>query len=218
MVRASRRRPLDLPDAGATQPPAAEDSDVTPAEEAPVDAAPSADPPRGGALPEGVSEQAREILDRIVALMGVEATVNVGASGELVLSGDKGGLLIGRRGQTLDALEYVLNRIIARESAGARISIDAENYRARRRESLEELAARMADRVRKRGKPVSLNPMSPRDRRIVHLALQDDASLVTRSTGEGQFRRLIISPAGNRGGGRSRSRRRGSASRRGEAS
>lgn len=139
--------------------------------------------------------RAQEVLQDIVRLMGIEAEVTVVDSGHLLVQGDKLGVLIGRRGQTLDALEYVLNSILAREDYRGRVVIDTEHYRERRRVALEALALKLAERVRHRGKAVSLNPMSPRDRRIVHLALQGDTSLVTRSTGEGYYRRLVIEPA-----------------------
>jgi spoIIIJ-associated protein len=113
------------------------------------------------------------------------------------LTGDTSGVLIGRRGQMLDALEYLLNRIAARdEGASARIVVDSENYRMRRRAALEELARRMGEQAKKKRKPVTLNPMSPRDRRIVHMILQEDTSVVTKSSGKGYFRKLIIIPAG----------------------
>jgi spoIIIJ-associated protein len=97
----------------------------------------------------------------------------------------------------LDALEYLINRIVNRdEGASARLVIDSENYRARRRTSLEEMARRMGEQAKERGKPVTLNPMSPQDRRIVHLVLQADSSLTTKSSGKGYFRRLIIIPEG----------------------
>jgi spoIIIJ-associated protein len=159
-------------------------------------------------------ERARTVLTEIIALMQVEAQVALADEGQLLITGDKRGMLIGRRGQTLDALEYLVNRIIGREELPGRVSIDAEDYRERRRGSLEGLAQRLAERVRHRGKAVSLNPMSPRDRRIIHLALQGDPSLVTRSTGEGYYRRLVIAPAGSRGGGRQQGRREGADGRR----
>jgi spoIIIJ-associated protein len=168
-----------------------------------------------GSAPGGATlERARAVLEEIVGLMQVEAQVALADDGQLMISGDKRGMLIGRRGQTLDALEYLVNRIIAREELPGRVGIDAEDYRERRRGSLEGLAQRLAERVRRRGRPVSLNPMSPRDRRIIHLALQGDPSLVTRSTGDGYYRRLVIAPAGSRGGGRQQGRREGAEGRR----
>jgi spoIIIJ-associated protein len=158
-------------------------------------------------------ERARAVLAEMVSLIGIEASVEA-VSDELgprlLINGDTSGMLIGRRGQTLDALEYIANRIVAREDDGAgRIAVDSQNYRDRRRQSLEELARRLAERARRRGKTVTLNPMSPRDRRIVHMALQNERALTTRSAGKGYFRKLLIIPEGERGEGRSdrRSRR-----------
>ena len=143
------------------------------------------------------------MLTELVGLIGIEATVEAVTDElgpRLLINGDTSGMLIGRRGQTLDALEYIANRIVAREDDGAgRIVVDSQNYRDRRRQSLEELARRLAERARHRGKTVTLNPMSPRDRRIVHLALQNERALTTRSAGKGYFRKLLIIPEGERG-------------------
>lgn len=142
------------------------------------------------------------MLTEIVRLAGVEATVEA-VTGGLRIVGDADGLLIGRRGQTLDALEYFVNRAIGHEDGSVvHLGIDANDYRDRRRQTLEALARRMAERARTRGRPVSLEPMSPRDRRIVHLVLEGDAALTTHSAGSGFYRRLIIAPAGARPGRR----------------
>jgi spoIIIJ-associated protein len=151
-------------------------------------------------------ERARTMLGELMTLIGVEATVeavNDDLGPRLLINGDTSGVLIGRRGQTLDAIEYIANRMVAREDESAgRIVVDSQNYRDRRRQSLEELAHRLAERARRRGKTVTLNPMSPRDRRIVHLALQNERALTTRSAGKGYFRKLLIIPEGDRGGER----------------
>jgi spoIIIJ-associated protein len=145
-------------------------------------------------------ERARQVLEDILKHMEVHAEVNVSPTADHVvfdLAGDSSGVLIGRRGQMLDALEYLLNRIAARdEGTSARIVVDSENYRTRRRQALEDLARRMAEQAKKKRKAVTLNPMSPRDRRIVHLILQQDGDLTTKSSGKGYFRKLIIIPAG----------------------
>ncbi len=117
-------------------------------------------------------------------------------------------MIIGRRGQTLDALEHIVNRIVFRDDTepGLRVSLDVEGYRERRQKSLEELAERLAAKARETGRFVTLNPMSPRDRRIVHLALQSDPSVSTRSEGEGHYRKLVIVPVERRGRETSRAR------------
>jgi spoIIIJ-associated protein len=166
-----------------------------------VESAPAPPPPRDMTAEErhGIA-RARQVLEAILEHLEVHADVNVQHAGDDVmfeLTGDSSGVLIGRRGQMLDALEYLLNRVATRDEAGAaRIVVDSENYRARRREALEDLARRMGEQAKTKQKLVTLNPMSPRDRRIVHLILQEDPSLVTKSSGKGYFRKLIIIPAG----------------------
>ena len=152
-----------------------------------------------------MAEQARGILERIVHLVGVDAGVEVRhQDGHLYLdlTRDDSGLLIGRRGQMLDALEYVLNRIVLKDhNEATRIVVDSQGYRERRRVALEEMALRMAEQARKRRRPVPLTPMSPRDRRTIHLALQNDPTLTTKSSGEGFYRQVVIIPksSGRRG-------------------
>ncbi|HSP99408.1 MAG TPA: RNA-binding cell elongation regulator Jag/EloR [Candidatus Dormibacteraeota bacterium] len=161
---------------------------------APTASRPSDDTPPSPA----VLERARVVLAEIVQRCGVEATV--AASGaRLVIDGDTSGVMIGRRGATLDALEYVVNRAVGHEDERAgHIEVDANDYRARRRAALEALARRMAERARSKGKPVALIPLSPRERRVVHLTLQGDPTLTTRSAGSGFYRRLVIVPTASR--------------------
>ncbi len=146
------------------------------------------------------SERAAQVLREIVQRIGVAADVSVRSEGDHVvldLSGDTSGVLIGRRGQMLDALEYIVNRIVARDDeAATRFVVDSQHYRARRQAGLEELARRMAEQAKAMVRAVTLNPMSPRDRRTVHLVLRDDAALTTKSVGKGYFRRLVIIPQG----------------------
>jgi spoIIIJ-associated protein len=153
-------------------------------------------------------ERAQSVLQELLRLVGSDAKVGVEEDADgtrLVMTGDESGILIGRRGQTLDALEYVLNRIVTREEDEVtHLVVDSQNYRTRRRQSLVDLARRLGERARRRGKAVTLNPMSPRDRRVVHLALQDDASLTTRSSGRGYYRKLLIIPSGDSRRGRPR--------------
>lgn len=105
------------------------------------------------------------------------------------------GPLIGRRGRTIEALETLLNVACCRGKDGPRqVVLDVGGYRARRAEMLGRLASRMADNARRTGREMALEPMSARDRRIIHLALQNDSTVVTRSEGEEPFRRVIIAP------------------------
>jgi spoIIIJ-associated protein len=208
-VRASLRRPAAemAPDpAPAPVPPSA--PAAAPAAATRQATAPSPPPrrpaPRDGARrpetppsPEAVA-RARDVLADIVRLCGVEATV-AAAGSRLVIEGDTSGVMIGRRGATLDALEHVVNRVVGHQDERAgHVEVDANDYRGRRRAVLEALARRMAERARSKGRPVTLNPLSPRERRIVHLALQDDPALVTHSAGSGFYRRVVIAPAGAR--------------------
>lgn len=185
-VRAALRAPIDAV--------------VLPEVEGPVATKPAPRPaPAAGRETALAIEHAARMLQEIVNLMELPATVATRQEEEHVLfelTGDSSGILIGRRGQTLDALEYLLNRVVARDGDSTRIVVDSQNYRARRRQSLEELARRMGEQAKKKRKAVTLNPMSPRDRRIVHLILQEDPSLSTKSSGKGYFRKLIIIPAG----------------------
>jgi len=148
-----------------------------------------------------IGEKANTALKEVIRLMEMDAVSSFALrDGEALISitGPSANTLIGHRGQTLDALEYLLNRIITRSDEGeARLTLDAEGYRERRRKSLESLALRLGERAKRRRKPVTLSPLSPRDRRIVHLALQDDPLVTTSSSGRGYFRRLSIVPEGD---------------------
>jgi len=147
-------------------------------------------------------EQRREatvILKQILEKMGEQAEVNQiqvdAESVELEIKGDGSGILIGRHGQTLDALEYVVNRILARRiKDAAPISLETESYRARRRQQLHRMALSVGERAKREHQTVRLDPMPPRDRRVVHLALKDDPMISTRSAGEGFLRSIEIIP------------------------
>ena len=147
-----------------------------------------------------VPADAYAVLQRVIGLMGFHAKID-SAPGEhpgeicLRISSDGRGLLIGRHGQTLDALEYLLNRIVGLKEEGAsRIVLDAEGYRDRRRRELAEAARRLAARVRETGRPEAMDPLTPRERRVVHLSLADDPTVSTRSDGEGALRHVVIFP------------------------
>jgi spoIIIJ-associated protein len=145
-----------------------------------------------------VGEMAKKTLQELLHLLGVEAEVELRDEPERVLlsiKSDGSGLLIGRKGETLDALEYLINKIVHKGAEDKkRIVLDTENYRSRREESLVNLAHRLADKAKKMGRPVTISPMNAHDRRIIHLALQDDKILRTRSTGTGLYRKVVISP------------------------
>jgi len=163
-----------------------------------------------------LEEQTREataILARILELMGEKTEIELVKDAEpdtveLNVKGDGSGLLIGRHGQTLDALEYLVNRALARKIKDAvPISIDTESYRLRRRQQLHRMALSKGEQAKREHVAVTLDPMPPRDRRIIHLALKDDPLITTRSAGDGFLRSIQIVPvderregAGPRGG------------------
>jgi spoIIIJ-associated protein len=141
---------------------------------------------------------AKTVLERIVAGITVSAKIE-GRVEEgtiyLNIKGDGSGLLIGRHGQTLDAIQYIVGRIVGKQLGEKRmVVIDTERYRERRKENLEQLAQRMGEKAKSTGRPVSLQPMSASDRRIVHLALKHDREIETRSEGEGGMKNIKIIP------------------------
>ena len=146
-----------------------------------------------------------DVLTEILRLMGVAAEVVVKPGtdpSEFVLDirGDSTALLIGRRGQTLEALQHILSRIVAEKLGpdGPQPIVDAEDYRGKRVRSLEDMALRMGEKAKRSRKTQELDALSARDRRVVHLALKDDPWLTTESVGSGAFRRLLIIPEGDR--------------------
>ena len=109
------------------------------------------------------------------------------------MSGADMGILIGKRGQTLDSLQYLVSLVVNKECEGyLRVKLDTENYRARRKETLETLAKNIAYKVKRTRRSVSLEPMNPYERRIIHAALQNDKYVVTRSEGEDPFRHVVV--------------------------
>jgi len=141
---------------------------------------------------------AKKTLQDILSLISTEAEVTAGTEdGKITLNiyGDKSGLLIGRKGKTLDALQFIVNKIVNKSlSRKVQVVVDAENYRQRRRESLIQIALKLGDKAKRIGKPVTTNPLIPRERRIIHLALKDDPQLDTRSRGEGLLKKVLIIP------------------------
>ncbi len=142
---------------------------------------------------------AKEVLENILSLIPMEGTT-VNAKQEdgvitLNIKGDESGILIGRKGRTLDALQFIVNKVVNKSlERRAQVVVDSENYRQRRNDSLIQMALRMGDRAKKIRKPVATNILNPHDRRIVHLALRDDEKLDTRSRGEGIFKKVLIVP------------------------
>ena len=142
-------------------------------------------------------------VSKMLRVMEVEARptiINSGSGPEnpavINIEGVDAGLLIGRRGETLQALQFVVNMVVARqENERTMVVVDVESYRERRSHNLAILARRTADRAASSGRPISLEPMSAADRRIIHVTLTDDERVTTESSGEGRERRVTITPA-----------------------
>jgi len=155
---------------------------------------------------EDEAEYAAQMLDHMLALMGIEADVSIRdaetpgdglgmAKAVLDIEGDDLGILIGRKGETLGYLQYLLNLMVQRQlGEGNFFTIDVEGYRRRRERQLTTLARRMADQVRRTRKAVTLEPMPANERRIIHIALADDRQVATESSGEGEERAISILP------------------------
>ena len=149
-----------------------------------------------------VIEISGNTINELISMMGVEVVCNLtqASSGEALaplfeLEGEDSGLLIGRRGETLRSLQLIV-RLIVMNKTDQRInlSLDVEGYDTRRQQSLENLAKRVAQRVIKTGRPIELEPMSSKDRRVVHMALSEKEDVYTESSGDGYGRRVVISP------------------------
>jgi spoIIIJ-associated protein len=137
-------------------------------------------------------------LEQVIGKMGlVNTTIEVVKQDNpliLNLKGSRLGVLIGRRGQTLDALQYLTNLVVNKDSdSRTRVVLDVEEYRKRREQTLQRLALRLAEQVRRRGQSITLEPMNPHERRIIHTALQNNPHVVTLSEGEEPYRKVVIS-------------------------
>lgn len=145
-----------------------------------------------------VEEKAKVFLTDVFKAMNMEVDVDVkynesDKSLDIDLNGDEMGILIGKRGQTLDSLQYLVSLVVNKDSADyIRVKVDIENYRERRKETLENLAKNIAYKVKRTKRPVSLEPMNPYERRIIHSALQNDKYVTTHSEGDEPFRRVVV--------------------------
>ena len=147
---------------------------------------------------------ATEVVGRILAAAGVNVSRTLRSAHDpevggpvIDLSGEDSGLLIGRRGQTLQSLQFLVNLIVRNrigEGESVRVSLDVERYRERRESSLKDMATKVAVRVAQSGRSVTLEPMSPADRRIVHTTLSEHAGVTTESSGVGEGRKVTIMP------------------------
>ena len=143
-------------------------------------------------------ERAGEFLEKVFAAMEIQVGVNIVENQEdgvmnIDLSGEDMGVLIGKRGQTLDSLQYLTNLAVGKQvNEFVKVKIDTEDYRKRRRETLENLARNIAYKVKRTKRPVSLEPVNPFERRVIHSALQNDRYVSTHSEGEEPFRHVVI--------------------------
>ena len=148
-----------------------------------------------GAKPAIIRAKKKEsIEDKAMDFLNITAAYNQEEQElSLNLEGEDMGILIGKRGQTLDSLQYLVSLIVNKGTEGyLRVKLDTENYRERRKETLETLAKNIAYKVKRTKRPVSLEPMNPYERRIIHAALQNDKYVTTRSEGEEPFRHVVI--------------------------
>lgn len=148
-----------------------------------------------GAIEETAKRFLKDVFTAMNLAVVIEAKYDEGENTlDVDLSGDEMGVLIGKRGQTLDSLQYLVSLVINKEkNEYVRVKLDTENYRKRRKDTLENLAKNIAFKVKRTKRSVSLEPMNPYERRIIHSALQNDRYVTTHSEGEEPFRRVIIS-------------------------
>jgi spoIIIJ-associated protein len=144
-----------------------------------------------------VEDCVRDFLDKVFHAMGMEVEVLVTVEDEKTVSvelkGNDMGVLIGKRGQTLDSLQYLANLAVNKQSENfVKVKLDTEDYRKRRRETLENLARNIAYKVKRTKRPVSLEPMNPFERRVIHSALQNDRYVTTHSEGEEPYRHVVV--------------------------
>jgi len=157
--------------------------------------------PALSAVDDGVpaAEKAKRLLEGLLTRMEFTSPVTVEETEEAIIlniQGDGSGLLIGKRGQNLDAIQYIVNKAVHHTANGHKmIVIDTEEYRKRREESLVALAVRLGEKVKKTKKPVTVGHMNAHDRRVIHMAMQNEETLTTKSRGEGEYRKILILPA-----------------------
>lgn len=145
-----------------------------------------------------IVDKTKEYLTTLFKAMDIETKISIDYDEEsnnmnINLEGPEMGILIGKRGQTLDALQYLISLFVNKESeAYIRVKLDTENYRARRKDTLENLAKNIAFKVKRNRRSVTLEPMNPYERRIIHSALQNDKYVATRSEGEEPYRKVVV--------------------------
>lgn len=176
--------PLGQPEAGPEEEEGA--SMPQPREEA---------PPRQQHIPRESLEQARKIVSDILTLMNMPSEVRIREDDFIEVAGDGSGLLIGKRGQTIDSLQFITNRILNKNrEEPIYVTIDTEGYRERHVSHLRSMAIKIGQKVKRTGQSVSLEKMNPYDRRIIHLTLKNDSRVNTKSIGEGIYKKVVILP------------------------
>ena len=144
------------------------------------------------------TEEVKDFLDKVFAAMDMKVEITITQKPEdhevtITLEGDAMGALIGKRGQTLDSLQYLTSLVVNKGTDDyIRVKVDTENYRERRRATLENLARNIAQKVKRTRKPVALEPMNPYERRVIHSALQNDKFVCTHSEGEEPYRHVVV--------------------------
>ena len=147
---------------------------------------------------ETLVEKTRNYLNELFAAMDIQTEIEIkydeeNSNMEINLEGSEMGILIGKRGQTLDALQYLISLFVNKESESyIHLKLDTENYRARRKDTLENLAKNIAYKVKRTKRSVTLEPMNPYERRIIHSALQNDKFVGTKSEGEEPYRKVVV--------------------------
>ena len=148
---------------------------------------------------DAMGDQAQEFLEGVLTRMSIPSIVTMEETPEKIIlriQGDGGGLLIGKRGKNLDALQYIVNKAVNFSGKTRKtVTIDTEAYQERRESSLVSLAQKLAEKAKRIKKPITLDHMNAHNRRIIHLTLKDDAGVTTKSRGEGEFRKVVIIPA-----------------------
>jgi spoIIIJ-associated protein len=148
--------------------------------------------------PEKVAELAKGTLEEIISFIVDGATVSTQTKSDRVrlkVAGGNSALLIGKHGRTLDALQYIVHRIVyKKQKTKVRVTIDVEGYRDRRKDALTQLALRLGEKVKRSGRPATISPMNAYDRRTIHVALKDHSGVRTQSAGTGSLRKLVIYP------------------------
>ena len=143
------------------------------------------------------TSESKQFLTQVLAAMHIKADIKIQDSDEFLkisLTGPDMGILIGYRGETLDALQYLVSLVVNKKHGEAykRVTLDTENYRVKREETLKRLARRIGDKVFRTGKSFKLEPMNPYERRIIHFELQDDSNVETHSEGEEPYRKVVV--------------------------